>query len=290
MSHQTAVLATGAALVAASLGLGYMAYTSSSSSSTTPPHDTLTVTEIDEDNDNDNSSAMITEQDVCQIFDKLFLEVQQAFAQLMNQIQQLQMTGQRIPDEQVQMIMRQELERALLVKQGAIVEMAGIDMECLEEAVWEFVNPENDAYSSKVRIAVERLQKLWQTATGQAVVGWRPGKTVTTTDEEPLDADTTIRMASVYFDALSDAMRQVIASYKASGQDLRSPAVQQALNMEFAGAANDAGEAALQAHGVSQSQFEASVKAHKNNAQVTQALTMMQIKQGQEFSAMQSGG
>jgi hypothetical protein len=270
MSNQTAVLATGAALVAASLGLGYMAYTSSSSSSSnsSPPHDTLTVTEIDEDND--NNSAMITEQDVCQIFDKLFLEVQHAFAQLMNQIQQLQMTGQRLPEEQVQMIMRQELERTLLVKQDAMVEMAGIDMDCLEEAVWEFVDPQSDAYSSKVRTAVERLQKLWQTATGQAVVGWRPGKTVTTTDEEPLDADTTIRMASVYFDALSDAMRTVIASYKASGKDMRSAAVQQALNMEFAGAANDAGEAALA-------------------AQVTQALTLMQIKQGQEFSAMQSG-
>jgi hypothetical protein len=289
MSNQTAVLATGAALVATSLGLGYMAFTSSSSSSSSsPPHDALTVTEIDEDGD--TSGAMITEQDVCQIFDKLFLEVQHAFAQLMNQIQQLQMAGQRIPDEQVQMIMRQELERALLVKQGVIVEMAGIDMDCLEEAVWEFVNPQHEAYSSKVRMAVERLQKLWQTATGQAVVGWRPGTTVTHADEELLDADTTIRMASVYFDALSQAMRTVIASYKAQGKDLTNPAVAQALNMEFASAANDAGEAALSAHGVSQSQFEASVKAHKNNATVTQALTMMQIQQGQEFSALQSGG
>jgi hypothetical protein len=287
MGSNTTIIVTGAALLAASLGLGYMTY---SVASEKLPKDKIkneralaTVTEIDDDVVDDEGSDIITEHDVVKIFGKLFLEVQLAFTQLMNQVQQLQMTGQGIPEAQLQAILRQELERALMAKQGAIIEGAGIDADCLEEAVWEFL----DQGSQKVKIAVERLQKLWQTATGEPVVGWRPGKE--TVPEKLLSGAETIEAAEVYFDALTNCMRKLIADYKESGKDLNVLAVQRELNLDFSTAVSETGEAALEKQlGISQSQFEASVASHKNNPDVARALTMLQMRQQQAFATMQA--
>lgn len=284
----TTVIVTGAALLAASMGLGYMTYSSAASDKKSSKNERAltTVTEIDDDDgDDDKGSDVITEQDIVKIFDKFFLEVQHAFTQLMNQVQQLQMTGQRIPEAQLQAIVRQELERALLVKQGAIIEDAGIDADCLEAAVWEYL----DHGSQKVKVAVERLQKLWQTATGELVVGWRPGKDAVAVAEDPLTATETIEAAEVYFDALTNAMKKLIAEYKESGKDLNVLAVQRELNIEFSAAAVEAGEAALEKQlGVSQNQFEASVSSHKDNVDVARALAMLQMRQQQAFANMQA--
>jgi hypothetical protein len=53
--------------------------------------------------------------------------------------------------------------------------------------------------------------KIWQTDTDQAVVDWQPAKLSSLTTDEPLDADTTFRMATLYVDAISNALRQFIA-------------------------------------------------------------------------------
>jgi hypothetical protein len=288
-NNNSAILLTGAALLAASLGcLGYMSTLSSASSSKNSEH----ITEIDDDDNpvnNNNSTEIITEQDVCQVFDKFFLVLQQTFGNLMQQVQQLQMTGQMIPEEQLQGLVRQELERALLAKQASIIEAAGMDPDCLEEAVWEFLEQGN----SKVKTAVERLQKIWQNATGEPVVGWRPpGKGGvaggTMAPEELLTAERTIEVAGVYFSALTECMKDLVGHYKSEGKDLRHPTVQQQLNMDFAREANDAGEDALEQIGVSQNQFEASVKSHADNANVGRALGMLQMKQQQDLMALQA--
>jgi hypothetical protein len=284
-SPSTVVLAAGATLLAASLGLGFLAMTSANNKKQfgTPSESRAlaTVTEID-DEDHQDQGDFITESDVCKIFDQLFTELQNAFSQLMNQVQQLQMAGQRIPEQQLQIIMKQELERALRMKQGPIVEMAGLDMDCFEEATWEFIDQKN----TKVQTAVERIQKLWQTATGELVVGWKPGKELVMS--EPLGPDETVVAATAYFKALTECMRRLIQEYEIQEKDLQSPAVQQQLNLDFGTQANEAGEAALEHLGYSQAQFEASVAAHKDNNDVARALTMLSMQQQQDFATMRS--
>jgi hypothetical protein len=258
------ILAAGATLLAASLGLGYLSMTSKKPPSEAPSESRAltTVTEID-DEDHPDQGDFITESDVCKIFDQLYLELQNAFSQLMNQVQQLQMAGQRIPEEQLQIIMKQELERA-------------------EEATWEFI----DQKKTKVQNAVERIQKLWQTATGEHVVGWKPGKELVMS--EPLGPDETIVAATAYFKALTDCMRRLIQEYEVQGKDLQSPAVQQQLNLDFGTQANEAGEAALEQLGYNQAQFEASVAAHKDNNDVARSLTMLSMQQQQDFATMRA--
>ena len=304
-SRSNMIIAAGATLVVASIGFGCMAWaapSSSSASSSSSSNDSTTktpsesralttVTEIDDDGE---ETEYITENDVVKIFDQLYLELQNAFSQLMNQVQQLQMSGQRIPEQQLQLIMKQELERALRTKQGSIIEMANIDMDCFEEATWEFLNPTTTAIgntttttpSTKVRVAVEKLQKLWQTATGEHVVGWTPFSEPEVM--EPLDPDATIQAATVYFQALTTCMRRLISEYEVSGKDLRNDAVQQQLNIEFSHQANDAGDVALQALGYSQQQFETSVTAHQSNPAVARALTMLSMQQQQDFATMRT--
>ena len=166
-SRSNIILATGATLVVASLGFGLVALAqqqssvskSSSQSSQEDPSATTsesssraltTVTEIDDDG-NEGETEYITENDIVKIFDQFYLELQNAFSQLMNQVQQLQMSGQRIPEQQLQLIMKQELERALRTKQGSIIEMANIDLDCFEEATWEFLgNPSSATTTSSV--------------------------------------------------------------------------------------------------------------------------------------------
>lgn len=292
-SSNNIIVAAGATLVVASLGFGLMALVQSSSSkdtTTTNPSESralTTVTEIDDDDDHGGEETeYITENDVVKVFDQLYLELQSAFSQLMNQVQQIQMTGQRIPEQQLQLIMKQELERALRTKQGSIIEMANMDMDCFEEATWEYLNPAGGTPSTKVRVAVEKLQKLWQTATGEHVVGWTPFSEPEVM--EPLDPEATVHAAKVYFQALTTCMRRLISEYEISGKDLRNDTVQQQLNIDFSHQANDAGDVALQELGYTQQQFEASVTAHQSNPTVARALTMLSMQQQQDFATMRT--
>lgn len=280
-SSNTAVLATGVALLAASVGLGYMTYISSTGDDAKDR--SMTITDIDDDAVED-PNGNITEKDVCQVFESLFLVLQQTFGNLMSQVQQLQMAGQMIPEAQLQGLIRQEMERALRAKQTAVIEAAGMDVECLEEAVWEFLDEGNP----KVRSAVERFQKVWQNATGEQVVGWRPNGNHSIKEETITDPDQTIQVAEVYFTALTECMKSLVEAYRNDGKDLQDPVVQQDLNLDFAKTANDAGEAALQSVGLTQNQFEASVKAHSNNASVARALGVLQMQQQQNLMALQS--
>ena len=285
-NNGTAVLVTGAALLAASLGLGYMTYASTADETTTKP-DERGIEDIDDDDAVEDAEAeFITERDVCQVFEKLFMVLQQTFGNLMSQVQQLQMAGQMIPEAQLQGLIRQELERALMAKQGAILEAAGMDADCLEEAVWEFIREENP----KVKAAVERFQKVWQNATGEQVVGWRPDGMVSGSapEEETLEAERTIQVAGVYFSALTQCMKDLVEQYKSAGKDLKNAEIQQDLNLEFAKSANEAGEAALGRLGVTQNQFEASVKAHANDPNVGRALGLLQMQQQRDLMALQA--
>jgi hypothetical protein len=63
--------------------------------------------------------------------------MQGVLAQLMQQIQQIQQSGQTIPEGQLKQLLGAEMERAL-VKQGMVIEEFDLSLDCLEEATWEF--------------------------------------------------------------------------------------------------------------------------------------------------------
>ena len=268
----TLITLTGAALIAASVGLGYMTYTNSNSRSAPQSG----IVDIEDEDEGD----FITEEEVVQIFDQLFLEAQNKIAEIMGQIQKMRMIGQTIPDAQIQMYMRQELEEAVSKKQKMATAQAGIDESCLEEAVWEFIEKE----SSKVKNAVERLQRLWQTTTGESVVGWRPG--ALQVQEDVLGPAETIEAAKCYYDAMTEAIKTVVTDFKSAGKDMKDPSVQQQLNLEIAQATAPAAEAGLKKLGVSQNQFEASVKANASSPQVAQALGVLQMEQQRELQGI----
>jgi hypothetical protein len=263
----------GSALLVAGLGWRLM--------SSSPK--TKDLAEIDEINTDD----CISPEEVEKIFDRLFLEMQAVLSQLMQQIQAIQQSGQSIPEKQLKGLLRAEMERALVVKQQLVVDEFDMDFDCVEEATWEFLEQE-DEYP-RVKRAVDRFQKLWESTTGEAVVGWRPGKAAKKAVEEKLlPPDELIELAEKYFGALTECMRGIVATYKTEGKNLQEPAVQQALNLDFAQNANDAGEEALKKEGVTMNQFEASIKAHGENPAVGRALGMLQMRQQQELMAMGS--
>jgi hypothetical protein len=81
-------------------------------------------------------------------------------------------------------------------------------------------------------------------------------------------------------------MRGLVEHFKEEGKDLKSPAVQQELQNNFMKSAQDAGEAALQAQGVTLTQFENSVRENSSDANVGRSLAMLQMKQQQELAAL----
>mmetsp|Transcript_2810 Transcript_2810/g.5074 ORF Transcript_2810/g.5074 Transcript_2810/m.5074 type:complete len:279 (-) Transcript_2810:1701-2537(-) len=240
------------------------------------------ITEID---DEVEEGDFITEEDVCKVFDRLFMEMQAVLAQLSQTVQQIQMSGQHIPEQQLRQILKSEYERALLVKQKQALEEADMDYDCFEEAAWEFLEKEEEY--PKVKRSVERFQKLWENVSGESVVGRRPGKTSIEEEKvELLSAEKTIEAAEVYFDSLTNAMSELVQGYKKEGKDLRDPSVAQKLQLDFHGAANDAGEEALKGMGISLSQFQKSIEANASNPQVGRSLGMLQMKQQQALVSM----
>lgn len=241
------------------------------------------ITEIDDDSPDED---YITEFDVCKIFDKLFLEMQGVLGQLGQQIQQLQMSGQQIPEAQLRQLLKAEFERALSVKQAQVYEENDVDADCLEEATWEFLDQPDK--HPKAKMAVERFQKLWESVSGEAVVGKRPGQVSeeSTKKIDLLSPEAVIQAAEVYFGSMTETMRVLIQRYKEEGKDLNSPEVAQQLNMEFSSAANEAGDMALGQKGFTLNQFQKSVEAHAGVPQVGRALQMLQMKNQQEMMAM----
>jgi len=234
-----------------------------------------------------NPSDCVQADDVIAVFDDLFIHMQSVLAQLSQQIQQIQMSGQMIPEKQLREIFKAEFERALLAKQKSVFEKHDVDEECLRDATWEMLKNE-DEYP-KVKRSVERFQKLYENVSGAKVVGRQPGNNGKLQDNEEikcLTKEKLIESATIYFDALTSAMRTVALSYKNEGKNLRDPSVAQSLQMKFGAVANDAGEAALQELGVTLDCFKASIEKHQENPDVGRVLVMLQMKQQQELVAV----
>jgi hypothetical protein len=239
---------------------------------------TAGATDVSDDEEDD----FIDEDLVCKIFDRLFLEMQAVIVQLSQQVQQIQMSGQHIPEAQLRKLLTAEFERALLARQAQIYEDHNVDAECLEQATWEFIANEEP----RVTRAVERFQKLYEGISGQTVVGRRPGVKVETVEAKVLDAQETIEAATVYFDALTSVMKQVGAEFKADGKNLQDPAVANAFQQKFAALANDAGDSALEGIGLTLKDFQASVEKNSQDPRVARSLTMLQMQQQKDLMEM----
>lgn len=231
----------------------------------------------------------ISADDVVAIFDKLFLTMQNVVVQLSQQVQQIQMSGQMIPEAQLRGLLKAEFERALVACQAQVFEENDVDADCLEEATWEFME-EADKYP-KVKRAVERFQKLYESISGEDVVGWTPSKgkdnsTGGGAAKKELSAEELIKAATLYFETLTEKMVDIAKEYVAAGKDLKDPKVSQQYQMEASSDANDAAEEKLKSEmDIVMSDFRAAVDKHSRVPAVGQTLGMLQIKQQQELMA-----
>jgi hypothetical protein len=101
MSTSTKLLVGSALIMAAVAAKSYMSNKTDTSSS----HE---LVEFDDENEGD----FITGDDVCKVFDRLFMEMQAVLAQLSHTVQQIQMSGQVIPEKQLRQLLITEYERA----------------------------------------------------------------------------------------------------------------------------------------------------------------------------------
>eukprot|EP00581_Thalassiosira_minuscula_P031063 CAMPEP_0183769264 /NCGR_PEP_ID=MMETSP0739-20130205/20909_1 /TAXON_ID=385413 /ORGANISM="Thalassiosira miniscula, Strain CCMP1093" /LENGTH=290 /DNA_ID=CAMNT_0026008815 /DNA_START=9 /DNA_END=881 /DNA_ORIENTATION=- len=279
---------TTTTVAAIAAGCSLLAYGASRLSKSPPQEPSLT--DIDDEIDTDDC---ISPDDVVAIFDKLFIAMQQVVMQLSQQVQQIQMAGQVIPEKQLRQLLKGEFERALTQCQAQVFEDNDVDADCLEEATWEFMESP-DVYP-KVKRAVERFQKLYDSISGEETVGWTPKKGSSSTDREDgasdgakkdLSPDELIKAATLYFDAITEKMVELAKSWKAQGKDLTNPTVAKQYHIEASTDANEAGEEKMMKEmGIKMSDFRSAVDKHSRLPAVGQTLGMLQIKQQQELMA-----
>ena len=286
-ASSTVIVTAGCSLLAYG---AFLLSTSSPSQKQQSQTQTL-LTDIDDidDNNNINEEDCITPDDVVTIFDKLFMTMQQVVLQLSQQVQQIQMTGQVIPEKQLRELLKSEFQRALTSCQAQIFEENDVDADCLEEATWEFMD-KPDEYP-KVKRAVERFQKLYESISGEdSVVGWNPSKKgnaksgrVSTTKKD-LSPEELMKAATIYFDAITEKMVELATSWKAAGKDLSNPEVMKQFQLEASTDANEAGEdKLLKELNITMSDFRSAIDKHSRIPSVGQTLGMLQLKQQQEL-------
>jgi hypothetical protein len=251
------------------------------------------------DDVDDDLEDCIAPDDVVAVFDKLFLTMQQKVMQLSQQVQQIEMSGQKIPEKQLRQLLKAEFERALVACQEQVFEDNDVDADCLEEATWEFM--ERPEEYPKVKRAVERFQKLYESVSGEDVVGWTPRSSrvregggpdeggisspssVARKDLSPVELMTA---AAVYFDAITKSMILLSDAWKAAGRDFKDPDVVTQFQLEASTDANDAGEGKLESElGITMGDFRSAIDRHSRIPSVGQSLGMLQLKQQQQLTA-----
>lgn len=272
MATSSSTATTVAALLVTGCALAYGASTVFSTKSV-PSLDDL-------DDVEENPDECITPELVVDVFDKLFMQMQQVVLQLSQQVQQLQMAGQSIPEKQLRQLLKGEFERALLAFQPKVYEDNDVDADCLEEATWEFLSTPDDY--PKVKRAVERFQNLYQSISGEEVVGWTPSKGKSVASGRELSADELMKAAKLYFETITETMIDIAKAHKEAGKDLKS----QEFQMEAATRSNEAAEDKIKKEmDISIGEFRSAVEKHQRNPIVGQTLGMLQMKQQQELMA-----
>uniref|UniRef100_A0A7S2MPZ7 Uncharacterized protein n=1 Tax=Helicotheca tamesis TaxID=374047 RepID=A0A7S2MPZ7_9STRA len=240
-----------------------------------------------------SSEEFITPDDVCKVFDTLFMQMQNVVAQLSQQIQQLQMAGQKIPEDKLHAMLKTEYEHVLTMIQQKVFDENDVDEDCLQEATWEFMaDPEK---YPKVIKSVERFQKLYERISGEKVVGKRPGDGATATEKsvgtvvkksEEISPEKLLEAAQVFFEAITESMGDLVKKYKAEGKNLQDMSVAQSLQLQFASMADEVGGAALKKMDMTLEDFHGAIEKHKSRPEIGQTLMMLQIKQQQQLIAL----
>lgn len=272
---------TATTITALAASAALLAYGATRLSSKSSPSDITDIDDLEED-------ELITPDDVASVFDKLFMQMQQVVLQLSQQVQQIQMSGQVIPEKQLRQLLKSEFERALQQLQAQVLEEADMDADCLEEATWEFM--EDGEKYPKVKRAVERFQALYESVSGVECKGWHPKKGNDASsggggDRKELSADELVEAATLYFDKITETMVEMANTYKSQGKDLKDPQVAQQYQMEASTDANEVAEKALEAKGINMSDFRKAIDKHSRVPSVGQTLGMLQLKQQQELMA-----
>jgi hypothetical protein len=212
--------------------------------------------------------------------------------QLSQQVQQIQMSGQVIPEKQLRQLLKGEFERALTSCQAKVFEDNDVDADCLEEATWEFM--ESPEEYPKVKRAIERFQKLYDSISGDDTFGWTPNKAKNGASKmiesgvvkKDLSPDELMKAATIYFDAITENMIETAKSWKESGKDLKDPLVAQQFQLEASTDANEAGEEKMESEmGIKMADFRSAIDKHSRIPAVGQTLGMLQMKQQQQLAA-----
>lgn len=276
---------TATTIAAIAAGCSLLAYCASHL--TKPQQTKHELTDLDDEIDDED---FITPDEVVAVFDKLFMTMQQVVLQLSQQVQQIQMAGQSIPEKQLRQLLKGEFERALTQCQAQVFEDNDVDADCLEQATWEFL--ETPEEYPKVKRAVERFQKLYDSISGESTCRWTPNKGKSSNDTEgavakkDLSPDELMKAASVYFDEITKKMLEIHKTWKESGKDLSDPEISKQFQLEASTDANEAGEEKIMAEmGIRMSDFRVAVDKHSRIPAVGQTLGMLQIKQQQELMA-----
>lgn len=285
MSSASSTSVTVAALAAGCSLLAYGAYSRLASPSE-PKRD---LGDIDDEIDSDDDC--IAADDVVAVFDKLFMTMQQVVMQLSQQVQQLQMSGQVIPEQQLRQILKSEFLKALESLQAQVFEDNDVDADCLEEATWEFL--QNPAEYPKVKRAVERFQKLYDSMSGEETVGWTPngpgkdgaGDKAAVTKKD-LSVEELMSAAAVYFETITEKMIEMSKEWRESGKDLKDPRVGKQFQLEASTDANEAAEEKLEKElGITMSAFRSAIDKHSRIPAVGQTMGMLQMQQQQVLMA-----
>jgi hypothetical protein len=257
----------------------------------------IDLDELNDDIDLVNDFDCITPDIVIAVFDKLFMSMQAVVMQLSQQVQQIQMSGQVIPERQLRQLLKAEFERALLACQGQVYEDNDVDADCLEEATWEFMDSPEEY--PKVKRAVERFQKLYESISGDDVVGWTPksghkagggvgvgGSAQDCKVRKELTPDELMTAAAVYFNAITKSMIELAKAWRADGKNFDDPNVVTEFQLEASTDANEAGEGQLDSElGISMGDFRSAIDRHSRIPSVGQTLGLLQMKQQQELMA-----
>jgi hypothetical protein len=189
-----------------------------------------------------------------------------------------------IPEAQLRQLLKAEFERALLARQGKLFEEYDIDEDCLQEATAEFL--EDPETYPKVKRSVERVQKLYENVSGEPVTSSGSENETASSKGATVTQDKLLQAASKYFDALTEAMREIVEKFKAQGSSLNDMSVAQQIHMQFAAVANDVGEDALSKLDMTLDDFRFTIEKYSSSPDVARTLAMLQMKQQQELLAM----
>jgi hypothetical protein len=278
-SNRGAVGATAALLAAASLGAVLLLKVRSNRKDSA-----LELQELDDDDDEDDEGnnpddeEELTPDLIEEIFDDLATHMQRHLQKVSVMIQQVRSQGQAVPEEQVLLYMKQEVESSLAQYEPECYARFGTDEESLKAAVHQF------ASDPKVKSSVLKLRSIHASVDPEGP----SAKFVSEQVSSHWTIDTFLPIIPVYFDALTLCMARVTESVKEDlcTEDMSRPDVTVAIQQRFQELNTDATEEALAEHGFSMGEFSACMSKFQSDPKLAMAMRECKVKQEMVFRSL----